>query len=321
MLSACLPYPDPLPTPTPVPAETRITQGRSRGSYHTLLYQLEAEAAREGWTPARHAEAARLWFSIGDVRRALPQLEAAAAEDDPDALQAVIEVYLQFNRPEEALAQLEHLLTLAPTNRRALYESALLLLPFDPLRAQQRLQQVTLDVQYGDSARTILKMMRETPPDELWSARVGALLAQEDMWVYAEWAFVYAAEHLPSAQAWAFAGLMRDAQGGDGSAYLTKALAQNPADSQVQMALGIHRRQKNDFDGALLALQFALTLDPLNPIIHSELGTTYQQMGQVDEAQKWLQSAYALSGGDTTYEQSLDDFVTQLQNGQIVPPP
>lgn len=320
-LSACLPYPDPIPTPTDRPAETRITQGRSLGTYHTLIYQIEAEAAREGWTPERHAEAAQLWLSLGDVRRARPHLEGAAASDNPDALRDLIDVSIQFNQPQEALAQLERLLMVASTDRRALYQSALLLLPFDPLRAQQRLQQVTLDVQYGDSARTILTMMRQTPPDELWSARVGALLASEELWPYAEWAFVYAAQNLPSAEAWAYAGLMRDAQGGHGGLYFDKALTQQAGSPQVQMALGIHRRQHGDEEGALLALQFALTLDPLNPAIHAELGTTYQVLGDVAQADKWLQSAYTLSGGSSTYDQALTDFRELLESGQIAPPP
>jgi tetratricopeptide (TPR) repeat protein len=320
-LTACLPYPDPIPTPTDLPVETRITQARSLGTYHTLLYQIEAEAAREGWTPQRHAEAARLWLSLGDSRRAFPHLEAAAANDAPDALRDLIDLSIEFNQPQEAFAQLERLLAVVPTDRRALYQSALLLLPFDPTRAQQRLQQVTLDLQYGDSARTILGSMRETPPDALWSARAGALLATEELWPYAEWAFVYAAQTLSSAAAWAYAGLMRDAQGGDGQAYLDKALAQHAGNPQVQTALGIHRRQHGDDMGSLLALQFALTLDPLNPAIHAELGTTYQQMGDVAQAEKWLQSAYTLSGGSAEYDQALTNFRELLESGQIVPPP
>jgi hypothetical protein len=264
-LSACLPYPDSLPVPTDLPAETRVTQARSLGTYHTLIYQVEAEAAREGWTPERHAEAARLWLSLGDLRRARPHLEAAAATDNPDALRDLIDLSIEFNQPEDALAQLERLLAAVPSDRGALYHSALLLMPFDPLRAQQRLQQITLDMQYGDSARTLLKMMRETPPDEMWSARIGALLATEKLWPYAEWAFVYAAQTLSSAEAWAYAGLMRDAQGGDGSAYLQRALALHATTPQVQTALGIHRRQQGDEEGSLLALQFAIMLDPLNP--------------------------------------------------------
>jgi len=321
LLAGCLPYPDPTPAPTPVSVVTRVTQGRILGTYHTLLYQIEAEAARDGWTPARHLQAAQLWFSLGDARRARPHLESAAASNNPTVLHDLIDLYIQFNRPQDALALLDRLLTAAPTDRRALYQSALLLLPFDPIRAQQHLQQVTLDVQYGDSARTLLKLIRESSPDDdLWSVRVGALLATEKLWTYAEWAFVYAAEHLPSGGAWAFAGLMRDAQGGDGSAYLAKAVAQQPNNAQVQMALGMHRRQMGDEIGALTALQTALTLDPLNPSIHAELGTTYQQMGQVEEAQKWLQSAYTLSGGDPTYAQSMNDFLTQLESGTIGPP-
>ncbi len=320
-LTSCLPYPDPVPAPTDLPAETRITQARSLKTYHTLLYHIQAEAAREGWTPERHAEASRLWLSLGDLRQARPHLEAAAAFDAPDALRDLIDISIQFNRPEEALAQLERLLIVAPTDRRALYQSALLLLPFDPLRAQQRLQQVTLDAQYGDSARTILSMMRQTPPDDLWSVRVGALLATEELWPYAEWAFVYAAQTRSSAESWAYAGLMRDAQGGHGSAYLDEALALRAGSPQVQMALGIHRRQHGDDEGALLALQFALTLDPLNPAIHAELGTTYQTLGDVVQAEKWLQSAYTLSGGSTTYNQALIDFRALLESGQVVPPP
>jgi len=213
------------------------------------------------------------------------------------------------------------LLAAVPGDRRALYQSALLLLPFDPLRAQQRLQQITLDMQYGDSARTLLQAMRQTPPDEMWSARIGALLAIEELWPYAEWAFVYAAQTRSSAAAWAYAGLMRDAQDGHGGAYLAQALAHQATSPQVQMALGIHRRQHGDDEGALLALQFALTLDPLNPAIHAELGTTYQYMGDVAQAEKWLQSAYTLSGGSTTYNQALSEFRDLLESGQIVPPP
>lgn len=321
LLSACLPYPDPVPTPTLIPADVRVVEARTRGSYHTLLYQINARAAREGWTAARHADAAQLWLSLGDERQARPHLEAAAASDDPDVLRDLVALYIKLNRAQDALTQLDHLLALVPTDRSALYQSALLLLPFDPLRAQQRLQQVTLDVQYGESARGILRLMRETPPDDLWSGRVGALLAEQELWPYAEWAFVYAADHVPSPLAWAYAGLMRDAQGGDGSAYLDKAVALEPGNAQIQVALGLHRRQQGDVDGALLALQLALTLDPLNPMIHGELGTTYQQLGNVTEAQKWLQSAYTLSGGDAQYVQAINDVQALLQSGQIVPPP
>src|SRR5690606_14013615 len=113
-LAACLPYPDRVSPATDVPAETRMTQARSLGTYHTLLYQVQAAAARDGWTPERHAETARLWLSLGDTRRAYPHLEAAAASDTPDALRDLIDLSIQFNRPEEALAQLERLLMAAP---------------------------------------------------------------------------------------------------------------------------------------------------------------------------------------------------------------
>ena len=78
-------------------------------------------------------------------------------------------------------------------------------------------------------------------------------------------------------------------------AHIEKALAIDPSPVLPHAVNGLIKGDTdNDFLGAISELEFALSLDPQNPLTLRWLGNYYQGLGYFDKAQALYESAYAL---------------------------
>jgi tetratricopeptide (TPR) repeat protein len=112
-------------------------------------------------------------------------------------------------------------------------------------------------------------------------------------------AFEAAIEANPAyAEAYAYAGFMRDQLGRDGRAQLDRAVE---LDRELVVARYFRARsawQRGELDQALSDLQYARVRDPQNRIITAELGRLYMQRGELERAEVWLIAARDLHPDD-----------------------
>ncbi|MEP7290878.1 MAG: tetratricopeptide repeat protein [Chloroflexota bacterium] len=261
------------------------------------LYQLEAQAARAGWTPENRRLAGDLWRSAGDLTQAVAYWETA--EPTAPVLRDLAQAYIELQRWSNAESALQRLLPLLPPGASdrswAQFQLGLIRAAYNPASARDLLR--AAQPAYGDSVTTLLPLLEATDDP----TRIGIALANAGLWSYAELAFSAAADPLASA----YAGLARDMQGKDGGAWIENALAFAPENPQVYFLHGLHLRLKFDFAGSLQAITQAVALDPENPALYAELGRAYQLSGDLVSAERWLKFAVTL---DDNFQTLLDSF-------------
>jgi len=302
----------------------RIIDNRRDGRVMQALYQVEALAARDGWWPDLYRLAAELWRDAGEPTRALPYLEAAANSqaDDAELLRELARAYSDAGRWSQAADMLERLIALDADDARAHYDLGLLLAAFDPLAATAHLQVAALDANYTSAATGMLAAITYNPGDPAETAmRVGAAMADAELWPYAELAFQHAADWGapdggPFPAALAYTGIARGRQGKDGGAWLEQALSLAPDDPQVLYLQGLNLRYAGDLEGSLNVLldlneRLAQEDEPENAAIHAEIGTAYRLMNDMENAERWLNDAVTLSGGDARFQELLALFYSE----------
>jgi tetratricopeptide (TPR) repeat protein len=125
-----------------------------------------------------------------------------------------------------------------------------------------------------------------------------AFLAQNDL-TLALRAFEAAIEANPAyAEAYAYAGFVRDQLGRDGRAQLDRAVE---IDRELVVARYFRARsawQRGELDQALIDLQFASEREPRNRVVAAELGRLYMQRSELENAEVWLIAARDLQPDD-----------------------
>ncbi|MBC7870449.1 MAG: tetratricopeptide repeat protein [Chitinophagaceae bacterium] len=296
-------------------AQLRLNANTSDGRFVQALYQIGALTAVSGWTPALYRQAGDLHVQMNDLSGAVIHWEAAwrsSTEDDLALTRQIAETYLELGRWTEAIDTFEAMLELSPEDAKANYELGLLLAASDPISAEAYLRVVVGNADYGQVARALVRLFVTNPADPLISMRVGRLLADYELWLYAEQAFNYAAVVTnPNPEALAYIGLSRERQGKDGAAWISQAVTLAPDSPQVLYVWALHLRALNDTAGSLNALIEATSLDPNNPAFYAELGSAYRLVGDLNSAEYWLKIAVEISQQDPLFQQLLDQFYTE----------
>ena len=315
ILAACQPTPTTHNEPDNLPPDlySLIQERRTEGDLQQAIYFVERHAATDGWTPELHRLIGTLWQDVGDYTQALPHLSLAAeTSDDIDLLRQVTELFLQTSDFAAARDLLDKLLSITPDDAWTHYHQGLLLAATDPLRAEPHLRQVARHDSYGHVARALLGIVTRDYAAPALSSSIAGVLAENELWLYAEQAFLFAATwNYPFPEALAYAGLMRDIQGKNGRIYIDQALALDPINIDGLLVLGIHLRTHGDLEDSVIALQYALALAPESPVIYAELGESFQQLGLFDRAQAALQRAVALSENDAVIQDALAQFYSE----------
>jgi predicted Zn-dependent protease len=274
------------------------------------LYQAEARAAVLGWSPELLTSAGSIWYANGDPWLAADYWWAAAqaAPGRAAIIRRLAETLLEIQRWPEASDALNHLLTLLPTDYWAHYQLGLLLVASNPAAARQHLAIAGEEGAYQDTVTTLLSLLPASA-DAAGAMRVGAALAERELWAYAEIAFSFAAaarQDYP--EALAYTGLARDKQGKDGSPQIAAALRLGADNPQVLYLYGLHLRTVGDYLSSQDILLQAATLEPENPAFAAETGTAYRLNGNLEQAEAWLKIAVRLSGNEPAFTELLSQF-------------
>lgn len=295
-------------------APDRIVQNRRDGRSYQALYQIEAQAAREGWTPELRRAAGDVWYELGDRGAAVGHWAAAVSMGarDPLLLRELAAGYVSLQRWGNATDTLALLLGVDPEHEWGHYQLALIRAPFNPAEAEIHLRAVVSSAAYGETAGALLTVLRDYGADSLLSFHVGLIFVGRELWGHAELAFTYAAlTNYPLPEAMAYVGLARGKQGKDGAAWADQAVALDPANPQVVYLYGLHLRTVGDFEGSLNAFLRAAIIDPQNPAIQAELGTAYRLLGDLGQAEFHYQQAVFLSGDAPQFQRLLAAFYAE----------
>lgn len=289
-----------------------IQRAQAQGRPQQALYYLQAQAAHAPWTAAEWWLAGDLWAQMGDPVRALAHWATAAQmEGSPQRWRTLAQTYLAQGRIEETYAALEAMLALEPESSWARTRYGLILAASDPLRARPYLQAASLDPDYGAVVRLLLGLLN-TPDDPALPLQVGLLLAAQEHWALAEYAFRYAAAwNYPMPLAEAYVALMRVRQGRSPDLWLQAALDAAPEDADVRYVQGLVLRALGDLIGSSQAFFGAILSDPSNAAVYAELGYTYRLRGDLQEAEYWLELAIDLSGNDPALRDALARFYAE----------
>lgn len=135
-----------------------------------------------------------------------------------------------------------------------------------------------------------------------------AYLTDNDL-ALAQRAFDLALQANPAyAEAYAFAGFVRDERGADGGAWLDQAVALDPNLIAARYFRARHRWTQSDLGAALDDLNYAIARDPGNALIAAELGRVYTQRSDFTNAEKWLTQARDLKPQDVAIWKSLAEL-------------
>lgn len=303
---------------TPMPTDAQdadigfVLPERGSGRPLQSLYRVEAIAAHDGWTPERLRLAGDLWREAGDFRQTLAYWQAAAqTSDDETLLRDIAQMALELQDWNTASDALQRLVLTVPDDAWVNLQLGLLQAPFNFSNALPHLEIAAGENAYAALSADMTTVLEHDPVDAL---AVGLVLADHELWSFAELAFRQAADQQGIAEAFAYVGFARDHQDKEGTLWLDQALALAPQSATVRLLQGLHLRLAGEIDASLNALIAAATLDPENPVMYAELGTAYQLAGDFDQARRWLEQALALSDDDTRYQQLLDALSVQENN-------
>jgi tetratricopeptide (TPR) repeat protein len=304
----------PQPT-TPTPAERDlILTNRQQQRPQQALYQVEAQAAREGWTPTLARAAGDLWLQLGDMSNAAAYWEIALSGEPENTIlmRQIAQTYLDLQRWSQAVDMVERLVQTAPDEAWGHYQLGLLRAPFDPAAAVEPLQIAAQSPDFNTVSDALLTILQTNPADSFISMRVGLVMMDYQLWSYAELAFAHAAVlNDPFPEALAYRGLARDWQGKESGAWIDQAVALAPENAQVRYVQGLHLRLIGDNPNSVNSFMQAVALDPGNPAYCAELGTAYSLVDDLPNAMLWLQQAVILSNNAPEFQRLLVLFYAE----------
>ncbi len=312
-----------LPTLSPDAHRLKIRENLQQNRLAQALYQVEALAARVGWSAELHEQAATIWEQLGDDEQALFHW-AQAAESAPTVprLRASAEGYLARQKWGAAADTLVALLDMAPENTWANFHLGMLRVPYDASGVEGHLRQAALDPLYNEAARAVrvavLEQSRQDVQTEIRRPMlVGLAMVDHELWAYAELAFEeantlsLALDGQPLADALGYMGFVRGKQGKDGTAAMTQAVQLAPNNANIRYLLALYYRTQQNYRASKDAMVQAVGLAPDNPALYAELGTAYRLIGEYETAEHWLQTAVQTSGGDERFRDVLGAFYAE----------
>jgi Flp pilus assembly protein TadD len=298
----------------PVPVGDFVLPERLSGRPLQALYRVDVIAVQEGWTPELQRLAGDLWREAGDITRALPYWQAAAqANADQTLLRDIALAALEVQDWAQASDALSRLSALAPDDAWTQFQLGLIQMVVNPTAAAEHLAAAGRESAYAPAAAELIDVLPTSSDDAAALVSIGQVLANYELWSFAELAFTTAAQRQPIPEALAYTGFSRDMQSKDGSQWIERAVALAPESATVRLLQGLHLRRAGDYEGSARALSFAAALEPENPVMYAELGAAHQLLGDMEQARRWLGQAVALSGGDPRFQDMLDSLTSAEQ--------
>jgi tetratricopeptide (TPR) repeat protein len=271
--------------------------------YDAARVYLYALAGRDGWNSARREQLRFILEQLGETDQVAALLHRSLEENptSPRVLLSLAHYQIGQLDWENARLTLETLLARQPDHPRATYLLGLLLAPTDSSLARYYLQQVIDDPEFASDAQAVLATLDVYGQYSLTNAHtyLGITLVGLGQWPFAERAFELALEaNSVNPTALAYVGFTRDQQGRDGLPDIEAALAMSPNDPTLYYLLGLHWRLADDHAAAYDAFVQAYWLAPTNPALAAEVGTSLQNLRDLDAAEEWFSKAVTLAPDD-----------------------
>ena len=216
---------------------------------------------------------------------------AEAQPTNAIASSRLIEAYIRAENWPAAQVAAEHWAQLGSSRAHLLLGKLLALA--EPERAAREFNTANLA-----AATDFLRALDQSDP-ALRALLLGrAFLAQTDL-TLARRAFDAAINANPAyAEAYAYAGFVREQLGRDGRAQLDRAVALDRALGVAWYFRARSAWQRGDLDQARIDLQTAIELEPQNRAVATDLGRLLMQHGAWVEAERWLIKARDLQPAD-----------------------
>lgn len=272
------------------------------------LFLVELLAGRGGWTPDLYLVAGGLRQDLGDLAGAVAAWERIDSQDF-QLQRTLAQGQIELGRWSDAAMTLQALAESTPDDAWVRLNYGLLLAITQPQAAQDHLIAAAREPAYMRLAVAALQTITAYEDDSLLSMQLGATLVEHEAWAFAELAFDRAAQVFdPYPEALAYLSMVRDRQGKDGSAEITRAVALESQNGLVRYLQGLHLRAQDNQRAAIDALAQAVALEPQNPAYYAELAHAYQAERDLLRAEQFLQAAVDLSDGDARYREMLALF-------------
>jgi tetratricopeptide (TPR) repeat protein len=265
------------------------------------------------------------YTQVNNQQAAIPAWQAALpkanASTTVELYQRLLKTHRGLDDYQAAIADLQALTTLQPSNAGLQYQLGLLLATQQPESALAHLAQAAAaDASLANPVETIRRAVTnarisDDPAYTLLAS--GRALAALGEWELAVEAFHAATLVRPDyAEAWAYLGEARQhftakdssTPAQDGLPDLQKALALDPKSLAANIFLALYWERLGRYDQALAVLQNAIQIDPRNPILQAELGNTQALLGDLSSALASYQRAIDLAPHDSTYQRLLAEF-------------
>jgi len=297
------------------------------GDPKAVIAYLESRGAKAGMSQQDALMLGDAYLQNGDLVKAVntwKQLDDSS--DSADALQRLADLYLQEKDYPSALSYLKKLLSLDPSDGGLYYQIGLLYAVSEPLQSLPYLAQAAdIDPSLADQAHSLYEKIQtanlfDRPAYTLLAA--GRELANQGEWSLAGEAFKRVTEIDPDyADGWAFLGEAKQQvkQGETGTfsevglAELEHALQLDASSVLANTFMGIYWERQQDYSQAQTYLQQAITLNPDDPYLYSELGNILSRAGDLPAAQSAFESAISHAPQDPTFYRLLAQFA--LDNG------
>jgi tetratricopeptide (TPR) repeat protein len=235
-----------------------------------------------------------------------------------DTLRRLLEAHRLLRDYPAATTDLQALTRLYPADPALRYQLGLLLAAQQPEAALAHLSQAAeLDPSLARAAQTVesaVSAARQAEDPSYTLLASGRALAELEQWELAAEAFRQAALVRPGyAEAWAFLGEARQHLGDANAlrlaqADLERAFSLDPNSVAASAMLALYWQRQERFDRALEYLLQAAHLDPRNPTLQVQIGSTQAILGDLPGALQAYQQAVSLAPNDPTYPRFLAGF-------------
>ncbi len=258
------------------------------------LCLLERARAALPQTPQLDLEIGDAFAARGDLARAIPAWEMAAAEgaSPEETLPRLRQAFESRRDWSELGAVLSQWIALHPQDSDARYRAALLEAARAPATALSDLRAVadlhgTHSAQAETLAETISAALAQG--DEVFAlARVGEFLLREGEAALAQTALQAAVDRNPGyGEALAYLGLAHEQLGEPSGGEYAQAVEVSPESAQARLLYGSFLMREGEFGKARLELEQAWALDPHNASIAAERGRLEFAVGDLLAAETW----------------------------------
>lgn len=293
------------------------------GSPKDAIRYFEQAAKRASLSPDAQVLLGDAYQQAGDLASAIRTWQALLDRQDSFGDQQAIykrllDAHLQLEDYAGAIADLKALVALQPADAQLRYKLGLLLAAQQPEAALPYLSQASeLEPDLAKDAQTLVSAIRTASladdPAYLLLAS-GRSLASLDQWNLAAEAFSRSTQERPDyAEAWAYLGeacqhLSNNPDQGTCLSDLQQALALGPESLAANTMMALYWQRLERQDRALEYLEKAIGLDPKNPVLQVQLGSTLAVGGDLASALQAYQHAQEFAPQDPTYPRLLAVF-------------